>query len=436
MKVQVNEITPVKKTLTVEIPEDVVSKAFSKAYSDLGRRVKVPGFRPGKVPVSILAKKYGPSVADDIVRQLIPDYYEKAIEETGIFPVEFPSFDEKVEAINGSPLSFTATVEVKPVVTLGDYHGIVLPEQEVRVSDEALEKALEAKQEAHSQLEAYPDKHVIVSADFVTLNFEGSIEGSLVKDGKQEGYTIEVGSNTFPPPFESDLIGKKKGDAFDVTVPYPEDFQNKAAAGKEVQFHVEIQEVKKKVVPPLDDEFAKDLGHDTLEELRDETKATLLKHAEDKQVQDQKKALVDKMIEKNPFEIPSSLVARELNGIMGSFPDQNAFGEDAEKKETFMKELEPLARNRVAETLILGEIVKIEKIEVTDEEVEKELEEIAERRGSPVNEIKKAFHQKEGAMEGLKSQLKEQKALDLIYSKAKFETVEEKAVDVAKGEKS
>ncbi|MFQ5589293.1 MAG: trigger factor [Nitrospiria bacterium] len=435
MKVQVDEITPIKKSLTVEIPEEVVSKAFSKAYADLGRRVRVPGFRPGKVPVTLLEKRYGAAVADDIIRKLVPDYYEKAVEETGIFPVEYPSFD-KVEAKKGAALSFTATVEVKPAITVGNYEGIVLPKREIRVSDEDLEKALSAQQEQHSQLETRSEDHVVVSGDFVIVDFEGAVNGEPVQDGKQEGYTIQVGSKTFPPPLESELTGKKKGDELDVTVPYPQDFQNKAIAGKDVQFHVKIQEVKHKVLPALDDEFAKDLGHETLDELKEKTKETLLKQAEEKQTQDQKKALVDQLIEKNPFETPDALVARELNIIMGSFPDQKAIGEEADKRETLMKELEPLARHRVAESLILSEIVKKEAIAVTDNEVETELTQISKRRGTSLKEVKQAFHQKEGALEGLKSQLKEQKALDLIFSKAKFENVTEEEAEPAKGDKS
>jgi len=439
MKVQVKEITPIKKSLTVEIPEEVVSKAFSKAYADLGRQVRVPGFRPGKVPVSLLEKKYGPSVADDIMRKLVPDYYQKAVEETGIFPVEFPSFD-KIEPKKGTPLSFTATVEVKPVITVSDYKGIVAPLMETTVSEADVDQALVAKQEAHAQLEACPDDYEIASMDFAIVDFEGALDGQLIQDGKQEGYTIHVGSNTFPPPFESELLGKKKGDILDVSVPYPEDFQNKAIAGKSVDFHVEVQEVKKKVLPALDDEFAKDLEYESLEELKAKTKETLEQEAKSKQERDQKKAVVDQLIAANPFEVPSALVAHELNTILGSFPDQQNLAEDSEKKEALMRELEPLARHRAAESLILSQIGEQESLTVTDEAIEDELKAIAERRGSTLKEVKKMFLKKEGALEGLKAQMKESQVLDLIYAQAKFEVMTEAATeqadDKAKGEKS
>ncbi len=434
MKVQVEEITSVKKSLTIEIPQEIVSKAFADAYSDLKKQVKVPGFRPGKAPLSLLEKRYGDSVMNDIIRKLVPDYYQKAVEHTGIFPVEFPSF-EKVDAKKDAPLSFTAVVEVKPTITLGNYEGIVLPKQKIEVLDADIDKALEARQEQQSQLEACPDDYSVASLDFAILDFEGFSGGEEIKDGKQKGYTIQVGSNTFPEPFESELLGRKKGDVLDITVPYPGDFQNKAIAGKDVHFHVEVQEVKKKVLPLLDDEFAKDLGLETLDALKAETRERLLVEVKLKAERDQKRQLVDKLITLHPLEIPSALVARELNSIMGSFPDQKTLEGEGDKKDTFMKELEPVARHHVAETLILGKISEKEKIEVSDEEVEKELSSIADSRGRPLQEIKRVFYQKEGALEGLKSQLKEQKALDLVYSKAKLEDVPDAKKDLQKGEK-
>lgn len=434
MKVQVKEITSVKKSLTVEIPAEVVSKAFSKAYADLGRQVKVPGFRPGKVPVSLLEKRYGPSVTEDIMRELVPDYYQKAVEKTGISPVEFPSFD-KIEPKRGKPLSFTATVEVKPEIKISGYKGLVLPLMEAGVSDADVDQALAAKQEEHAQLEACPDDYKISSEDFAIINFEGSLAGKPVQDGKQEGYTIHVGSNTFPPPFEDELLGKKQGDVFDLSVLYPEDFQNKAIAGKSVDFHVEVQEIKKKVLPALDDEFAKDLEYETLDAFKTKTRELLEQEARAKQERDQKKALLDKLIDLNPFDIPSALVAHELNNILGSFPDQKAMSEDSEKKDAFMRELEPLARHRAAESLILNQVGEQEDVSVSDESVENELEEIAKKRGMALKEVKKMFYQKQGAMEGLKSQMKESQVLDLIYAQAKFEAVAEAADDAAKGEK-
>lgn len=422
MKVQISEITPVKKALKVEIPLEVVSKAFSNAYSDLNRRVKVPGFRPGKVPVALLEKRYGGSVTDDIIRTLVPDYYQKAVKETGISPVEFPSF-EKVIAKKSAPISFTATVEVRPSITLSEYKGMVLSQKEVAVTQDDIDKALTSQQEAHGQLEACPDDHPVVSLDYVIINFEGAINGNPIKEGRQEGYTLQVGSDTFPPPFESSLLGKKKGDALEVDVPYPEAIQNKEIAGKTVHFHITLEEIKKKVFPPLDDEFAKDLGHADLSAFREEIERSLLEQRKVQREQEQKKELINQLISLHSFEVPTSLVARELNAMMSSFPDQNL---SDEKRASLLKDLEPVARHRVQESLILDELAKKEGISVSDQEIDSELELIAKKRQMSSPEAKRLFYQKEGAIEGLKSQMREQKALDFIYSNARFEAVVEK----------
>jgi len=426
MKVEIDEITPVKKSLKIVIPQEVVAEAYTHAYADLRRKAKVPGFRVGKVPVALLEKKYGPSITDDIIRKLIPDYYEKAVEETGIFPVDMPSF-ENIEAKKNAPLSFTATVEVRPSIVLSDYSNISLPRKAIVVSDADVEKALEAERESHGQLEACGENYPIVSNDYAIINFEGTLGGQGVEGGKSEGYTLQVGSKAFPEPFETSLLGKKKGDTLSCEVAYPDDFQNKAVAGKSIHFSIEVIEVKKKVLPACDDEFAKDQGQPTLAAYKEHLKAGILKQRESQQQQEQKKVLVDRLIAAHPFEVPSSLVSHELHTMMDYF--QNP-GTKKEEMETLVKELAPLAERRVKEALILSEISKREKIEISDTEVEQEIEAIAKRRGYPIAEMKQKFYRKEGAVSGLKSQIRESKALDLVFSQSKFEEI------VEKGEKS
>ncbi len=426
MKVEIDEITSVKKSLKVVIPQEIVSEAYIHAYADLSKKVKVPGFRLGKVPVSLLEKKYGPSVTDDIIRKLVPDYYQKAVEEAGIFPVDMPSF-ENIEAKKDAPMSFTATVEVRPKIVLSGYGDIPVPRKPLKVADEEVEKTLEHERESQGQLEACAEDYPIVSNDYAIINFDGTIEGKTVEGGKNEGYTIQLGSKTFPEPFESSLLGKKKGDRFNCEVSYPEDFQNKTIAGQTIHFDIEVVEVKKKVLPARDDEFAKDLGHASLDAYKVHLKELLLKQKENQQEQEQKKVLVDQLITTHPFEVPSSLVSHELQTMMDYFQNPESKPEDTQ---TLMKELEPLAARRVKEALILNEIAKQEKIEVSDAEVEDEIVAMAKRRGFPVQEMKQKFYQKEGAVNGLKSQIKESKALDLVFSKARFEDV------VEKGEKS
>ncbi len=424
MKVQVEDISTIKKALTIEIPQDVVSKAFSVAYANLNHKVKVPGFRPGKVPVSLLEKRYGAAVKEEILRDLIPDHYEKAVNETGIFPVDLPVFAQ-VDAKKDQPLSFKATVEVRPEITLADYNGIILPRKVTEVSEEEVEQALKAKQEEQAQLEVCADDYAAASSDHVIMNFEGSVDGIPLKDGTQDGFSLQIGSNTLPEPLETALIGKIKGDSVDVEVPYPDDFQNKTVAGKSVRFKVDVLEVKKKVLPAIDDELAKDIEYDNLEALKNALKSTLFEQKLSKQKEEQRKVLSEKLVAMHNFEVPVSMVTYELRTMMSYF---KGTADEAENAEKMQKLLEPAAKERVREGLILSEIAKKAKFEVSAEEIETEIEAIAKRRGFSPGEMKREIHKKEGAISGLRSQLLERKALDLVFSKAGFEDVLETEV--------
>ncbi|MFQ5543182.1 MAG: trigger factor [Nitrospiria bacterium] len=426
MKVQVEVVSPIKKSLRVEIPKELVSREISLAYSDLNKKVKMPGFRPGKVPFALLEKKYGASVMDDVIRKLIPDYYQKALKEIEITPVAFPSFDA-ISAKKGEPLSFTAIIECRPEISIQDYHGIVVPKKKLDVTDNDIEKALTAFQEEQSYQEVEENGKAVASSHFVSIDFEGFLNGKPLQDGKQEGFALQVGSNTFPPLFESALIGKKKGDTFEVDVPYPETFENKEIAGKTVHFSVALQEIKKKVLPALDDELAKDAGHETLLKFKEHLRGNILLEKEVRQKQEQKKMLVDQLIAMHSFEVPPSLVKHELEGMLKMFQNQNM---PDKEREALSEKFKPMAHRRVQETLILSTIAENEKILVTDQEIEGEIKDYSEKRGKPFRETKRAFQENEGALEGLRSQLRESRALDRVFSQAKFEETEEKGEKV------
>ena len=421
MKVQVEEITPVKKTLKIEIPQEVVSNEFDVAYSDLKKKAKLPGFRPGKAPLSLLEKKFGPSVEEDIVRKLIPEYYQKAIKEAGLSPVEFPSI-EKIELKKGSPLLFTATVEIKPAIQLSNYSGIPVARKEIKVTDEEVEQTLKRLQDEQGRLEACPDDHTINSSDYAIIDFEGSIDGKPVEQGKAEGYTLQVGSTTFPSEFESSLLGKKKGDQIETDVSYPADYPNKEIAGKTVHFKVHVKEIKNKVLPPLDDELAKDIGLSSLTELKEKIKNTLLEQRNAQQEHDQKNILMKKLVEMHSFDVPESMVDRELHAMIDRLQERVQQKMD---HETLHKEYEPIAKERVKGTLLLNAIAEAEKIEVTEQEIDEEINRLAQRAKVSPQEAKRALYQQEGSLEGLKARIQEEKALNRVFSLAQFEDKEQ-----------
>ncbi|MBI3803673.1 MAG: trigger factor [Nitrospirae bacterium] len=417
MKVQVEEISPVKKSLKIEIPQDVVTNEFTLAYSDLKKRAKVPGFRPGKVPLPLLEKKFGPSVEEDIVRKLIPDYYQRALKETGLSPVEFPSI-EKIEIKKGAPLLFTATVEVRPTFQLSNYAGITVARKEITATDEEVDQTLKKIQDEQGRLESYPDDHPVDSSDYVIIDFVGSIEGKPVDQGQAEGYTLQIGSKIFPPEFEAALLGKKKGEQIEVDVPYPADYHNKEIASKAVHFKVNVKEVKTKVLPPLDDELAKDIGLTSMTELREKIKNTLLEQRKAQQEHDQKNTLMKKLVEMHPFDVPDSMVERELHAMIDRFQERIPQGLD---HEALHKEYEPLAKERVKGNFILNAIADTEKIEVTEQEIDEEINQLAQRAKVSAQDAKRAIHQQEGSVEGLKTRIRDEKALNRVLALAQFD---------------
>src|SRR6185295_16984712 len=245
MKVTVEEINPVKRALKIEVPVDVVSQAMDEAYADLKRRVKIPGFRPGKAPLNLLEQRYSQDIAADVIRQLVPDYYQRAVKEAGIAPVEPPTI-ENVELKKDNPLSFVATVEIKPSIEVKDYLGLSVKQVKHSVGDEEVGKALEHLQDQAAQLIAYEEDRVIADQDFVIMDFVGYREGKPLEGGKAEGHLVQIGSKNLIPGFEEQLTGHRKGEQIKVELTFPADYHQKTLAGQPVSFDVTIREVKKK----------------------------------------------------------------------------------------------------------------------------------------------------------------------------------------------
>jgi trigger factor len=428
MKVEIEEISPVKKALRIEVPPEVVRSEFQAAFSDLKKRVKIPGFRPGKAPLSLLEKRFGHEVEEDVLRKLIPDYYQKAITETGIHPVEFPAID-RVEVQKDQPLSFTATVEVRPSIPLKDYSGLPVVRKKIEVLDADLERALNVLREEHGQLVACEADHPIAEGDYAIIDFEGSIDGKpldLKQEHGKEGetgdrkkvtdYLVQVGAKTLLPGFEESLIGRKKGEGYTVALTAPLDHPNQTLQGKEISFSIQIKEVKLKRLPDLDDEFAKDLGMESLSKLRERVSSELLQRLQSEADHAEKDAVIKKLVEMHSIESPPSLVQRELEQMLKSLRQSNPKADLAAAQ----TELESLAKERVKGTLILSAVADAEGISVSDADLEEEIARISKRVGMDPHETKRAILGRERSLEGLRARLREEKTLQRILSKAQI----------------
>jgi trigger factor len=418
-----------KGILTVETDEQSVQDALDQAFKKVVKQVNVPGFRKGKVPRAIFEKRFGVEVLyQDALDILLPKAYEQAVEETGIVPVDRPEIDiEQLE--KGKSLIFKATVTVKPEVELGEYKGIEVEvdEEQFAVKPEDVEKELERMQKQQGQLEPVEDG-TVEKGDRVIIDFEGFVDGEPFEGGKAEQYTLEVGSGTFIPGFEDQLIGMKAGEEKEIQVTFPEEYHVEDLKGKPATFKVKLHEIKRLNLPELDDEFAQDVSEfDTLEELKADIEKNMKEKAEKDKENFIRNELVEKAAQNATVEIPEVMIENETENMLRQFEQRLMYqglnletyaqftGQDQEALKDQFKED---AEKRVRADLVLEAIAKEEKIEVTEEEVEAEIKQMAEEMGREADEVRRIL-ENQGALDSVKDQLRVKKTIDLLVSNSK-----------------
>ncbi|MBI3609215.1 MAG: trigger factor [Nitrospirae bacterium] len=425
MKVAVEEISSVKKSLKIEVPEAVVAQEFTAAYSNLNQRVRIPGFRPGKAPRSLLEQRYGATVEEDVIRRLVPDYYQKAIKETGLRPVELPAI-EKIELKKNAPLSFTAMVEITPPIPLGTTTGLKVEKPKMEVTNLEVGKALEALQEQHAQLVTCPEGHQIAEKDFVVIDFLGTMDGRPLEGGSRQNQPVQIGSNTMIPGFEEQLINHQRGDRVKVQTSFPKDYPKAELAGRPVEFEVTIREVKQKTVPALDDEFAKDAGPFTsLDELKTKLRDDLTARFRSEQERTVKSALLKQLTEAHRFDVPPSLVEHEVQEALARLEQRLPKGMTLSQAKidplAVRKEIEPAAHEKIKGRLILSAIADREKLTVTQDEVETALARTAQELNVSPEDVRRLILSQDGSLDVFKARLLEDKALDWVMSRAVIE---------------
>jgi trigger factor len=426
MKASVEELGPVKRKISVEIPEDQVAKEVDSFYKHLGKKAKVKGFRPGKVPRDILERYFKDYVKAEVIQKLIEESYPKALSETELQPVSPPSIDPG-EFEGGKPFQYSAVFEIKPDIKVEGYTGLKLEGKKEEVKDEEVEERLKALQNLHANLTALSEARPIQAGDYVIVDYEATVEGKPLEGGKATDFTVEVGSGQFIPTFEEKLIGLNLEEEEEIEVSFPADYGYQKWAGKTVSFHVKIKEIKAKVLPPLDDEFAKDLGDSSLEELRDKLKGEIEKEkalALEHQLTDQ---AVDQLVNANPFEVPESLVEEQAKAMVSDTKLRLAAQGVALKnlgvsEEKLQGDYRAMAQKQVKTFLILEKIASQEGIAVADEEVDARLKEISERMHQPFDAVKR-YYEKNGLLPEVKAAILRDKTLTFLLEKAKVQYV-------------
>ena len=434
MKMEVTELGPMKRALKIEVPADEVTQQFSRAYLELNRQVQIPGFRPGKAPLAILEKRYAKTVEEDVIRKLVPDFYGRAIKQAGINPVvvDIPPLD-RVKIKKDSPFTFTATVEIKPTIELRDYKSpnpISLQADRRTVAEEQVDRALEVLREQHAQLDAAPSGAVLAEGDYAIVDLEGFLDETPLEGTKKEGQLHRVGSKAALLGIEIDahLIGRQEGNVVEITQTYPVSHPDQRVAGKAVKFRLIIKGIKQKKLPTLDDEFAKDCGpYASLNELRDKLRGQMEKALKKDIEESYKDNLLKRLIDTHHFDLPDTLVERELSTIVRQKLQARQRGKatdslpaaDAEELKRIREEQREEANRRVKAGLILEAIAEKEGLSVSQDDLNNEVTRLATELRVPVSDLVKMIQAGgQDSVEELRARILADKALDIVYRQA------------------
>lgn len=437
MSVQVEKLEKNMAKLTVEVPAEEVEKALQAAYMKEKNKISIPGFRKGKVPRAMIEKMYGAAVFyEEAANILIQDNYAAAMEESKEDIVSRPTIDI-VQIESGKPFIFTAEVAVRPEVTLGKYKGVQVTKIDTTVTDEEVEAALEKEQQKNSRTVTVTDRPV-ANGDTAVIDFEGFVDGIAFEGGKGENHPLEIGSHSFIDTFEDQLVGKNAGDEVDVNVTFPEKYQAADLAGKPALFKVKIHEVKAKELPELNDEFAQDVSEfNTLEEYKEDLKKHLEVQKEDEAKRTKEDEAIQKIIDKSTMEIPEAMIKTQCENMVNEFAQRLA--QSGLSMEQYMQfsgltldkleeQVRPEAETRIKSSLVLEQIAKDENIEVSEEEIDAEIEKMAKAYGMEADKLKEYMGDAE--KESMKRDISVTKAVDLV-----MENVKERAKAKTKKEK-
>ncbi|MCT4542065.1 MAG: trigger factor [Vallitalea sp.] len=426
MNVKVETLEKSMVKLTIEVEAERFEEGMKHAYNKNKKNITVPGFRKGKVPRQLVEKTYGAEVFyEDAVNYIIPDAYDKAIEENDLQVVSRPEVDvQQVE--KGKSMIFTAEVAVKPEVTLGEYKGLEVEKTEIEVTEEDITAEIEKVRDQNSRLIDVTDR-AVEDKDQIIIDFEGFVDGEPFEGGKAENYSLTIGSHSFIDTFEDQLIGKNIGEEVEVNVTFPEDYQQEDLQGKPALFKVKVNEIKCKELPEVDDEFAMDVSEfDTLVEYKEDIKAKLLEQKENQAKSKKQQDLVDKAVENASMEIADAMIDLEAENMTNDFAYrlqyqglslEQYFGFTGQNMATLKENMKTDAEKRIKSRLVLEAISKTENIDVSDEDLKEELEKMATMYNMEYDKIAETMGDEE--KESIKGDIKNQKALDFIVQQAK-----------------
>ena len=434
MSLQVEKLEKNMAKLTIEVGAEELEKAIQSAYQKQKSKISIPGFRKGKVPRQIIEKMYGKEIFyEDAVNELIPDAYEKALDECEEDIVSSPQIDvTQIEA--GKPFIFTATVALKPEVKLGKYKGVKVDKADISVTDDEINEVVERERDNNARNIVVEDRPV-KDGDMTLIDFEGFVDGVAFEGGKGEDYPLTIGSGAFIPGFEEQLVGAELGKEVEVNVTFPEDYHSDDLKGKAAVFKCTVKEIKEKELPDVDDEFASEVSEfDTLAEYKESIKKDL-EEKKAKEAKDAKEeAAIDAIIEASEMDIPDAMIETQQKQMVDEFAQRISMqGLSMEQYLQFtgtnynqmVEQVKPQAEKRIKSRLVLEAVAAAEKLEVTDEEYDKEIEVMAEAYQMDVDKVKEMLGEREA--KNIRKDLLVRKAADFVVENAKESKKKEKA---------
>jgi trigger factor len=430
----VEDINTTKKRIRIEIPSDVIEKEILVSLEKVRQKAKIPGFRPGKAPVNLIEKRFGKEVEAEVLDKIIPEYFSNALKEAELMPITMPVFDERLDFKRNNPINLSFTVEVMPKIEDLNYENIEIKDIPLDVDEADIENYLKKLQEekaVYEVAEKAVGKDDLVTFEYLDCKLIGGESPPSLKE-----QISKMGNEIFPIDIMEKVMGKKKGEFVEFTTIFDEHYKSKELAGKTVDIKVMISEIKKKNLPEIDDEFAKDVGFENIPEMKEKIKERIYAIKKEHIVRLQKAEILNKILESYNFEVPETLLTKELESLMlqkslsqkksgGTASEDSSLEQEGivanqsqEDMEKLQTELKDRALKNVRVSIIVDAIGQKEEINVTDEEVNSRISLIAQRLSTTPEAVRNFYHYKEGSLEGLKHSIFEDKVMDLLLSKA------------------
>jgi trigger factor len=428
MEIAVENLSELTRKLTITLPKETVGPALDKAFAKINKEVRLKGFRRGKIPQSVLEKNFRDQIQAEVGEKLVQETYFDAVEKEGLEPVVHPEIAEHRFPEDGT-FVYVAMVDIKPQIELKEYKGLEVEKPVLTVSEEEVDKELTLLQRHQAALQTAEEGHVIAMDDVAVVDFQGFHDGKAMKEVRNENYSVDIGMNRLGKDFEEKLIGMKKGDKALYEVDFPADYPNPMLAGKKVEFKVDVKDVKVRIKPELDDEFAKDIKPEltSLQALRDDIRARLQKVKDDALLGDLDDKIMHKLIELNPFEVPQRLVNYEIQEMLKQTEENLkrsglSFESAGINLEELVEKNRDVAAKRVKGDFLLKKIAEVEEIKIADEDIQRGYQRIADQYRMTLDEVKKYFQRREEILPFM-NELHNEKVLNFLREQARFTEV-------------